>query len=648
MSQKTSLNFFGKITAVTLLSAAAVFSLNVKDAKAETSSQTINVSSSDIEDRGAYRAIQAALNQAEEEATSQTPYRVVVAPGNYELNSTLRVYSNTDLVLDGVTLQESKEPESGTNMIKVGDSYDQNSGYYYKNITVEGGTLDKNGSNATALKAVHVENFTLKNMTIENTYNSHLMETAGVNGLNINSCTFKNQTIDLSNNSDIENSYEAIQLDILIPEHLQGYLPEALQTKNVQITNCTFDSVPRGVGSHTTFLNVPFDNIQIKNNTFTNMGSCAIEGMNWINCTISGNTISNSPRGIALYSVRDFNTYLPSSASKEGGVASSYSDKYKKPSTKQNITISGNIISSSGKDKYAPYDPLGILLEGVNLKKSVTNPNHGDVVPRGNYFISGATITRNTITSDSHGIKLIDAKNSTISSNKITCTAKKGSNLHGILLRKESTSNKINNNTIKNAPSNGIYVNTKSSASSINSNTIKSAGKYGIDVEGASASTISSNKISNSKSNGIFIFNGSNVKKTIKSNTIKSVGKYGIGVDTKAKVTTIEKNNISSPKASGIYVRNKSVVKNIKSNTISSPKKYGIGLDHATVNLIQSNKITKPSQNGINVYVSTAKKIYSNKISKGKKFGIGIYSCKHKPKLKKNSIKSCKKGKIEK
>ena len=58
MLQKTNLNILGKITAVTIFSAAAVFLLNTTDAKAET----INVSSDKIANTEASYAIQATLN----------------------------------------------------------------------------------------------------------------------------------------------------------------------------------------------------------------------------------------------------------------------------------------------------------------------------------------------------------------------------------------------------------------------------------------------------------------------------------------------------------------------------------------------------------------------------------------------------------
>ena len=120
--------------------------------------------------------------------------------------------------------------------------------------------------------------------------------------------------------------------------------------------------------------------------------------MKCINCTISGNTITNSPRGIAIYSVRDFGTFLPSTATAEGGVTSSAPDTYVAPAKNQNINISKNTISCSGTDPYASYEPLAILLEGMNLTSASKKTSQSDSVPAGDYFISGAKVTDNTIT----------------------------------------------------------------------------------------------------------------------------------------------------------------------------------------------------------------------------------------------------------
>lgn len=110
----------------------------------------INVTKSEISSTSAYAAIQSALDEAQENATTDLPYKVFVDPGKYSLTQGLRIYSNTYLCLTGVTLTQNKG--SNYNMIKVGDSNDTHSGYYYQNITIDGGIWNENGNSNTAIK----------------------------------------------------------------------------------------------------------------------------------------------------------------------------------------------------------------------------------------------------------------------------------------------------------------------------------------------------------------------------------------------------------------------------------------------------------------------------------------------------------------
>lgn len=158
------------------------------------------------------------------------------------------------------------------------------------------------------------------------------MEIAGNNGITIQNCNFADQALSTSAKP---YTYEAIQLDILLESHLSGYLSEDLPLKNVKITGCSFKNVPRGIGSHTAILNNPVDTIEISNNTFTSLKSLAIQAMNYINCTITGNTITDTPQGIMIYSVRESGTFLASTAVKEGHIPSSTPVTYQTPVNNQ-------------------------------------------------------------------------------------------------------------------------------------------------------------------------------------------------------------------------------------------------------------------------------------------------------------------------
>lgn len=490
-------------------SVSVVAEENVKNGYVE-----LNVSSDDIEEIGAYGAIQSALNEAAANATEKLPYKVIVEEGKYTLSQTLHIYSNTYLLMDGVSLKQTKGIKK--NQIKVGGTSDSTDGYYYKNVTIDGGIWDSNGNNGTALKIGHAENVTIMNATVKNVANAHLMEVAGVNKFTVKNSSFSKQR----NTSKKGVYYEAIQLDVLVQSHFTGYKSEDLPMKDVVIDNCTFTDVPRGVGSHTAVLNNPVNNIQITNCTFKNNESVAIQGLNWTNCTISGNKISGSPRGVALYTIDNSGTFLASTLAKEGGVSTKTSTKYKKPSENQNIVIKDNQITCGGTDPYASYAEVGILVSGLKLN-SATKSGDGNKIPKGSYYMSGVTISGNMISSIGHGIRVIETKGSVIKNNVITYKGKKKPKeaFYGIQLRENCSKGEIIGNVIRQSNSNGIYIIENSTATKISDNDISSAGKHGIYVEKGVVSTISGNTISKCANDLICLRPVSEKKKiTVKNN----------------------------------------------------------------------------------------------------------------------------------
>ena len=304
--------------------------------------QNITVTAEKIKKDGAYVAIQNALEIARKNATDKKRYTVEVESGDYELTDTLKIFSNTQLKLKKVTLTRSEDSDS--NMIRVGnnDSADSGATGYdaYKNIIIQGGTFDGGGTQNTILKAAHATNFMIRSTNFRNVNNGHIMEIAGINGFAVKGCTFKQQHMDSE-----KIGYEAIQLDILKEGHIYGCRSEALPMNNVRIENCLFDDCPRGIGTHTAIYNKPFNGILIKSNKFTNLGSAAIQGMNWKNVNIVGNSIENTPRGITLYSMmgNGDGTFLASVLADEGGTKTNISESYQEPHN-GNILIADNSI----------------------------------------------------------------------------------------------------------------------------------------------------------------------------------------------------------------------------------------------------------------------------------------------------------------
>lgn len=534
------------------------------------------------------KSIQAELDKSATLGTKSDPYVVNVKAGSYTLEYGLKLYSNVTLNLSGVTFKLSANTDS--NMLKVGETSDTKSGYYYQNITVNGGTFDANKNSVTALKVAHAKNVTFNKVTAHNTKNAHLVEVAGTDGFTVDGCKFYNQAQDAKSSSPCP---EAIQIDILVQKHMSGYRSEALPMKNVTVQNCTFKNVPRGVGSHTAVLNDWVENVKILNNTFTSCKSAAIQTLYYKNCVIEGNTISSAPRGIIVYTVNTKGVFFASTLAKEGGSSTSISSKYVKPSSNQKIVIRNNKITIKGSDIFADSENEGIMVSGFNFTSALKKSSATDAIPKGNYFASGATIEGNTISTIGHGIRLSDARNCKVLNNKVTYVKGKTGNLYGIQLINAATNNTITGNKIK-ARTNGIFVTTKSSAKLIEGNTITSAGKYGIAIEKASATTIKSNVIKKAVTNGIYALRSSKVT-NITKNTINNVTKgSAINIDLKSTAKKIEGNTIKKAKLSGIFVHKSSKSTLISKNKISGVKKYGIFVE-------DKSKVSKITRNTINV-----------------------------------------------
>ncbi|MCR5793358.1 MAG: right-handed parallel beta-helix repeat-containing protein [Lachnospiraceae bacterium] len=567
------------------------------------------------------------LRVARDRATDAHPCKVVVPRGVYRFKSSIIVYSNTYLELEGVTLVRTDD--SKAQLIHIGDNGNQTSGvlgYYYKNITVHGGVLDGNTISHTVLKAAHAKNVTFSNMTVRNIKDAHLCEVAAVDGLTFDHCAFADQVI-----TKDASRYEAIQLDVLVSYHMNTYRCEPLPLKNVKVTNCEFRNVPRGVGSHTAIFNAPIENIQITGNNFVNCNSAAIQALDWKNATITNNTISSCPRGIIFYAMREkgYGTVMPAVMAAQGNTTTTISSGYKTPASNMNIVIANNKVNCSGDDPNATTEKNAILISGTDIKKNAPELYDGSGgVPKGNYYISGVTIKNNVIkgTGTVNGIKCVNSRNVTASGNQIQINGK--ASKYGINFTIGCKNVSAVKNVITNIGLVGVYLYDNASAKNITGNRITNPGKYGIGIDTkSSVTTLSKNTITKPKLNGIYFVRSSKAKK-ISGNTIAKPGKYGIGLDLKSDVTKIEKNKITGAKMNGIFVVANAKAGSIQSNTIKNSGNYGIGIavGASVTKIIKGNKISKTKNHGIAV-VSNAKvkKIKGNKISGVPKKSLKLY-----------------------
>ncbi len=503
------------------------------------------------------QALDDALEQARDTATAEAPVTVRVPAGSYTLSSRSRIYSNTILDCTGVTF---KYTGATGNMLMLGtngsykgqDNYNMSEackGYGgFENITVRGGVWEGNKSNTgTLIRLAHATNVTLEGVSLVGGGCAHQIEVAAIDGFYVRNCTFRDFGVSRADDPDKQ---EALQLDIACSSDVfKDIYEDGSVMKNVEITGCTFANVPRGVGTHTMLHGAYHENIKINGNTFTNVTEEAIVGLNYYNCEIKDNKITDCGAGILFQ-------FFKSADKTTGNTPSVYTTIFDGQTPYSgtvrhdaNTVISGNKIST----KYAPTcdEIQGIWVYGVNLTKS-SKGGDGKTLPKGDYYISNVTVTGNTITTAGHGIHLTNARNCPVSGNSISGRGAdaKDSNADkydGIMIANGSAGGEVTNNTISSMPRNGIFVMEEAGATAVSGNTITDCTWAGVNVfdKSSVAGGITSNTITGAKHGGVMISTDSTTG-DISGNTITSVsGEAGITVFKKSTTGSISNNTIT-------------------------------------------------------------------------------------------------------
>lgn len=455
--------------------------------------------------------LQRALSEAADLKTGTC--RIKIPKGKYKLKDQLQVYSNTHVVMNGVTLVRTNVAGSNSMVRLSSTTSGECTGYGgFTNITFEGGTWDDNGSTGAIMRFGHANKITLKNVTFTNVKNKHHVEIAACRDVLITGCTFKN----FMGNWDSKTNYEALQFDIMKSNHFSGY-PEDDETpcRDITVTGCTFKKVQRGMGTHSAIIGSYFENMNFTDNTFSNIAGYAIICTNYRNSTVSGNKITDAGSGIFYRTMSKNHAHF-------------YSPEYKKGKVVNNTksVISGNTIEVSVK-AYGNV-AFGLELYGEKLTKKTKN------IPKGDYRLSGLTVTGNKITMNcnGYGMRLTHVNKCIISGNSISMNMVKknpsGGNGDGIRLQ-GSVGNTIKGNRINNKKRNsaskkmcGITVLSNSDNTVLKGNTVTGCSVNGIMVKNSAGVTVSTNKVSKNGKYGINITNNSRVKAS--GNSVKNNG----------------------------------------------------------------------------------------------------------------------------
>lgn len=430
------------------------------------------------------KVIQAAFDEAKNKASDKNRYRIYFPKGEYHINTTLNIFSNTELYLDADTTLVQDAPK-GQNIVKAGDFSQKHILYNgFRNIKIDGGKWDMQFNGSCAMRFGHCTNLSIRNVNITNIMDAHHIEAAAVDTLSITDSTF---TSSLRKGT---NSCEAIQLDILHDsKHFPGFEEfDDTPNKNVTISGCTFSNLYSGIGTRSAVVSKYFDNVVIENNKFENIQEKAISCFNYKNSKIINNTFTNVNSGICF-------EYLPNNffGAYFQRMYIANDKSIGKINTKSSTVISGNVMNI----KQMAESSYGIYAYGAKVDASTAKANG---IVAGDYTISDLLIDNNTITveensSKSYGIYITGVNKSEISSNTLTDYSSAKDGINGVNIC-ASQKNVIKNNNISGTFNNGISIFNKSFPGSknllITSNSISGVKSYGIRVAESSFATIKS------------------------------------------------------------------------------------------------------------------------------------------------------------
>ena len=350
------------------------------------------------------------------------------------------------------------------------------------------------------IRLFHAKNIKLENVTVSGGGCALHVDIAAIDGLKVNKCTFK----DLARRKSSGNlKQEALQFDIPCDTSIykSTYL-DGTTMKNVEVTNCLFQNVPRGVGTHTLLNGAYHENIKITGNTFKNVQEEAIIALTYYNCEIKNNVIENCGGGVLIQ------YFKPLSSS----VMSTIFDgkKVYKGQVRHNakMVVENNRMTI----KYTKYSDEVCGVKVYGRKVSTTEKDKKNkTIPKKDYYISGVKVRNNVITTAGHGVHMMDVQDSEATGNKIT-----GKNYYA----KDPRRKKYD----------GVFIDLGSKRITTNSNIIKNMARSGVFTQNYSTSMIiTNNQISGCKQHGVQMFNKSTCGK-LSRNVIINIKEHAVHI----------------------------------------------------------------------------------------------------------------------
>lgn len=506
---------------------------------------------------GSFSDFRQALLNAKDKGTANHIYKIHITK-DLRINQSVGIYSNTMIVVDkNVKIIRNLPAGNDGTTFRVGKPGSSASGYYYRNITIQGGIWDGNvrrkDTGFCTFKVNHSQNVKFLNMTIQNDLEGHMIEAGAVNGLTISRVNFKNHKCYFKahkNKNDYYEHEEALQLDVNLYETTAIGKYDKYQNKNVTVDKCNFTNLGRGIGSHNSIDGCYFTNMKFTNNTFKNIKSYAIGAINYRNSKIQNNKILNCGSGILFVNSKPNYTGYTGTY-----VVSNWNLKVN--TSKDNSIISGNTITINrpkSKDSRALYINGNKISKPAIYKKGLKSANRLSGYQgylKGDHRINGLTITKNNITvKNMTAVFYKGIRNSTFSNNNITFNGNQKSDHYGLTM--DSVPDQLNENV------------------TVNGNKIKNFNS-GILCKNSKKVTFKNTTVYNSYKQHIYL-EGVNVT-FVGCSLDKAKTKHGIA--SKNSKITLKNTNITNAKEFGLYSYNCSG--KVTGGKIANCGKYGIG-----------------------------------------------------------------------
>ncbi len=666
--------------------------------------ETIEVGN--LNDENFSEVIQQYLNIAKER-NDNVITRIVIPDGEYQPQGrALEIYSNTILDLRGsgaetlataddydnvIIYQTTKDNDPLSLRCGHQDMYggDNSEGYdAYQNMTVLGGTFvgkradGSTGGTTCNMRFGHASNVRIIGTQITDNHGAHHLEIGATKDVLVADCKFMRSSDGKGDESSTDaKSLEAIQLDVSHQEKDNfAYfgVKDDLPVINATITDCYFEDVVRGVGTHHGVFGHPYENIVIKNNEFVNIHDKAIHFLYTRNATIKNNRMDGVHSSILFQYMFPKQQYMPNNTDDKPAQAKVFdagktqifgNEIYLDPSKPQategaeikyGIRVGGKYLASKSYQVGAgTYRISGVQVNNNTIdvvngatKKSIRAAILADyaqscsIYGKSNTGGKGNIVNLRGCNEDGYGgifvsyspnVNVINNVVSGITGAKsnailVSNTGGTGKTMvqdnsidaagaqYGVGLYKVTNKNLyVYKNTITNPTQVGVSV-TDSKICNVTNNTIKMTNgkkmtKAAIRLStGTQAYRIGYNKVAGTKSYGIQL-TGKCYANYINTNTVTSPGQDGIMVNDSSTGKFVSYNTITGAGRFGITISNKGYAQEILKNTIKSPVQYGILVgDNSSAYLIQANTLYKCKKRSI-IVNGKANAIVGNKVS---------------------------------